>query len=363
MIEMKKRFTARALCPPDEEAGGRKPAPTAAGRRARRLLIGILLLLILLWSGWSIHSILENQWMQRSAELWRGSASQRYCQVSAFWNSGELDAEQAGRIVLELEQRLQEETDPVPIAAVYGGMQAGQAAYGRRTAEAEIWYVTEDFFRLHSFALTEGGTGTFQAGSQTAVLNEQAAWRLFGSAHGCGESIVIRGQGYRVTAVLQEPKDSVNRATYGSAARIYLPMTESAPVTFLEAVLPEYYSGYAAAALSSAAGTSVKTNTGRFRLSLLWKQAKAFFSSPPESQPQLPPWELAAKLAGRRLCVLWSILFVDAGVCLLLTGKTAYRLAIRYCASRKAAEKKRPRRLGRRRGADTYALLALDQNS
>jgi hypothetical protein len=88
-------------------------------------------------------------------------------------------------------------------------------------------------------------------------------------------------------------------------------------VTFYETILPEYYAGYVAQSLQNATGQIVTSSTGRFRLSRLWEQVKDFFRTPPGETPPLPPWEQAARLAERKLCLDWSIALF-ATICLLV---------------------------------------------
>lgn len=319
----------------------------------RRILLAVLLFL----TGsliWQIAATANAQTQQQEAERWQDTTDQAYRYVSAFWNSGELTAEEAAALAASLEQALPPGVEPAPILTAYGGSVQGLASYASHTAEAELWYISEDFFLLHSYAMIEGGVRRLSA--PFAVLNEAAAWELFGSVYGCGETVLIDGTGYRVAAVLREPQDAAASAAYGNVPRIWLPMKGVADVTFFEAVLPEYYSGFAKQTLSELAGNLVTENTGRFRLSRLWELAKHFLLAPPEAVPQLPPWEQAAILAQRRLCVLWLLLFPAAALLLYFLGKEVWQFGKRRCFSAPPA-KKRSRRIGGRYFA-VHALCA-----
>jgi hypothetical protein len=156
--------------------------------------------------------------------------------------------------------------------------------------------------------MAEGGPGTFADTGSEAVLNEAAAFALFGSSDCIGEDIQLDGLGWRVIAVIKEPDGAANEAVFGAAPRIFLPIADNDPVTFYEAILPEYYAGYAAQSLQNATGRTVTSSTGRFRLSRLWEKAQDFFCTPPDQTPSLPPWEQAARLAERKLCARWCVL-------------------------------------------------------
>lgn len=286
---------------------GRPPKEPAAGMRSISIVVTLLLAGILLWSILSIRAIPSSQTLQYEAERWQGPSEQTYSQVSVFWNDGEMDAGQAKTLAEELQASFPTEDIP-PFVTAYGAKSSGLAVYAHRRAEAELWSVSRDFFTLHAFSMAEGGPGTFADTGSEAVLNEAAAFALFGSSDCIGEDIQISGLGWRVIAVIREPDGAANEAAFGTAPRIFLPIADNDPVTFYEAILPEYYTGYAAQSLQNATGQTVTTSTGRFRLSRLWEQVKDFFRSPPEQTPSLPPWEQAARLAERKLCARWCVL-------------------------------------------------------
>ena len=278
-------------------------------RKPLHLLIPLLLALLLLLSCRSIQRLTAAQTMQYEAERWQGPSEQSYSQVSVFWNEGEINASQAEALSNELRSSFPTEEIP-PFVTAYGAKSSGLATYAHRRAEAELWSVSKDFFTLHAFSMAEGGPGTFADTGSEAVLNEAAAFSLFGSNDCIGEAFQMNGLGWRVIAVIKEPAGTANEAAFGTAPRIFLPITDDISVTFNEAILPEYYSGYAAQSLQNATGQIVTSSTGRFRLSRLWEQVKDFFRSPPEQTPSLPPWEQAARLAERRLCAWWCVLVI-----------------------------------------------------
>jgi hypothetical protein len=296
-------------------AVGRPPKEPAAGMQRISIVVTLLLAVVLLFSIRSIHAILSSQTLQYEAERWRGASEQTYSQVSVFWNEGEMDVSQAETLTTELRAAFPTEEIP-PFVTAWGTKSSGLAAYERRTAETELWYVSKDFFTLHSFPMTEGGAASFASDGTEAILNEAAAYALFGSFHCLGEYVQINDAGRRVIAVLKEPDDAANKSAFGNTPRIYLPITEDAEVSFYEAVLPEYYGGYAAQRLQNATGQVVTSSTGRFRLSRLWKKAKSFFQAPPEATPPFPPWEQAARLAERKLCA-WQCILTLSNILLL----------------------------------------------
>ena len=286
---------------------GRPPKEPAAGMRSISIVVTLLIAGILLWSILSIRAITSIQTLQYEAERCQGPSEQTYSQVSVFWNDGEMDSGQAKTLAEELQASFPTEDIP-PFVTAYGAKCSGLAVYAHRSTEAELWSVSRDFFTLHAFSMTEGGPGTFADTGSEAVLNEAAAFALFGSSDCIGEDIQISGLGWRVIAVIREPDGAANEAAFGTAPRIFLPIADNDPVTFYEAILPEYYTGYAAQSLQNATGRTVTSSTGRFCLPRLWEQVKDFFRSPPEQTPSLPPWEQAARLAERRLCAWWCVL-------------------------------------------------------
>ena len=243
-----------------------------------------------------------------------------------------MDAGQSQMLSEELRASFPTEEVP-PFVTAWGAKSSGLAVYAHRRAEAELWSVSKDFFTLHSFSMAEGGPGTFADTGSEAVLNEAAAFALFGSSDCIGEDIQLDGLGWRVIAVIKEPEGAANEAAFGTAPRIFLPTADDDSVTFYEAILPEYFAGYTAQSLQNAAGRTVTISTGRFRLSRLWEKVKDFFRTPPEQTPPLPHWEQAARLAERKLCLGWSIALLTT-ICLLVQLVPVFAKAMRKCMIR-----------------------------
>lgn len=288
----------------------------AVAAHSVRHISTVLSAVLLFWCAWSIHVITRGQVFQYEAERWQGPSEQTYSQESVFWNEGEMNAAQAEALSNELRSSFPTEEIP-PFVTAWGAKSSGLASYAHRRAEAELWSVSKDFFTLHAFSMAEGGPGTFARTGSEAVLNEAAAFALFGSNDCIGEAFQMNSLGWRVIAVIKEPAGAANEAAFGAAPRIFLPIADDASVTFYETILPEYYAGYAAQSLQNATGQIVTSSTGRFRLSRLWEQVKDFFRTPPGETPPLPPWEQAARLAERKLCLDWWIALL-ASICLLV---------------------------------------------
>lgn len=295
----------------------------------RRLAFCIPFLAALFWSILSIRSITASQGMQYEAERWQGPSEHSYAQVSVYWNEGEMDATQATQLAEELRASFPTEEIPSFIAA-YGAKSSGLAVYAHRSVEAELWPVSKDFFTLHAFSMAAGGPASFADTGSEAILNESAAFALFGSNDCIGEDIRLGGLGWRVIAVIHEPDGTVNEAAFGAAPRIFLPITGDASVTFYEAILPEYYAGYATQNIQNATGQNATNSTGRFRLPRLWTATKVFFRTPPAGSPPLTPWEQAACLAERKLCILWFTILLET-VCCILLSILACKSAIKEC--------------------------------
>ena len=304
VIGRSQNATASHSCHSERSEGS---VPPSTLRKRLRLIIVLLLSVLVLMSFLSIRQITASQTLQYEAERWQGPADQRYSQVSVFWNDGEMDAARAEILADDLRASFPTEDVP-PFVTAWGSKSAGLAVYAHRSTEAELWSVSKEFFTLHAFSMASGGPGTFADTGSEAVLNRAAAFALFGSDNCVGEYIKLQGRGWRVIAVLREPDGAANEAAYGNTPRIYLPISDADSVTFYEAVFPEYFDGFAAQDLQSAAGRTPTASTGRFRLPRLWEQVKDFFRTPPEQTPPIPPWEQAARLAERKLCAWWCIL-------------------------------------------------------
>lgn len=273
--------------------------------------IPVALLLILAAMLLYLQTLVDDQSLQMEAERWQGESTTPFRQIAAFLPNASTAEEAA-----DTSRRLQAELED-DILCAYGSWEDAEAAFAKRRTQVEAYRVSSDFFRLHSFDAASGATASFQSEADVAILNEEAAWQLFGSNQCIGEYITVGEETRRVLAVIAEPQGAVNARAFGGTARIYTKITSAQPVTFYEFILPEYYTGFAEQTVQAALGTAVITDcTDRFQIAALWTAAISFFFGAQQEAVNTPPWEFSAQQTQRQLCLL-AVLCIVIGVSLL----------------------------------------------
>lgn len=277
----------------------------------RKWCIPAALLVILAAMLLYMQALVGHQSLQKEAERWQGESTTPFRQIAAFLpnaSTAEGAADTSRRLQAELED---------DILCAYGSWEDSEASFAKRRTQVEAYRVSSDFFRLHSFDAANGAAASFQTEDDVAILNEEAAWQLFGSNQCIGEYITVGEEISRVLAVIAEPQGSVNARAFGGTARIYTKITSDQPVTFYELILPEYYTGFAEQTVQAALGTAVITDcTDRFQIAALWTAAINFFFGAQQEAVNTPPWEFSAQQTQRQLCLL-AVLCIVIGVSLL----------------------------------------------
>ena len=216
----------------------------------------------------------------------------------------------------------------------YSGFAPLGVSTDRGSVQAEAGYVGGDFFFLHPFELLNGSyLPSEPIDPMLILLDDRAAWTLFGALDIAGFTCTVNGERFTVAGVFRSEDD----ALYGNAPRVYLPYEafggeNAPPVTCYEAVLPEPVKEYAMGLLQSAA-SSYKENgifkqTGsRFELSSLLNTLKSLPQRGVRTQEiAFPYWENIACVNEDRCALLLFGRLIVYGLLLL----SALILLIRY---------------------------------
>lgn len=171
-----------------------------------------------------------------------------------------------------------------------------------------------DYFILHDPVFVSGAAVTeTAAGDGAVVLDERAAFALFGATNVTGSHVFIAGQPYTVAGVTAVPESRFYDG-YGEGARIFLlyssPLGRTVSrITAWSAVLPEPIDGFAASLteeLFDGYDTAVFVeNSDRFSLSSLWETARVRETLVVrDAAIAFPYWENEARVAQYRASVL-----------------------------------------------------------
>lgn len=199
-----------------------------------------------------------------------------------------------------------------------------------RTVEAVATVYFGDWFALHPDLPIAGGYLDESADTTDfCVLDDLAAWRIFGSTDVCGMELEIDGKIYTVNAVVAADR-SVYAPYYGEHPRVYISYASAAVrdvrVTFtsLEAVLPDPYTDAAKTVFADAVasyGEDVTVVTDRFTAARLFSVAKGLFELGVMEGKTYPYYENVARILETKcafLLLFETAMYTTAAVCFVI---------------------------------------------
>lgn len=343
-----------------------------AGQRAlsspKKLLTGAVCLVLVcacLVLG-AVRADLTARADQQTAQCWSGDGTP-FAQVSLYFaetqalSGRELQTVRSRLAAALTEASLEPANENARLWLDTASLQLkGTASTDRGSAPVSITAVSGDHFYFHPLQLKSGSAfSDADERHDTIVLDELAAWQLFGSNDVTGRAVTLNGQLYYVCGVAAVPEDEASVLTYGEHARVWvfydtLPGAEELSLTCYEAVLPEPYSGFALQLLTDAFGTEDRacaavTNSTRYTAAGLWSTLKNLTrAAMRQNGVAYPWWENAAVYVQNQAALLFAAqLLLGAGPALLavfLLWKGLRALLRRLPAPRRLIEKAVDRR-------------------
>ena len=217
--------------------------------------------------------------------------------------------------------------------------------------ESEINVVNSDFFLLHKLKLVNGA---FFSDSDImhdyAVIDELAAWKLFGSSDVCGMTININNVTFYISGVTETPKNKIDKKCYGKYPQIYISYEGASSlcdkkytdIDCYEAVLPQPVKKFASSAFKSALeefsdDAVILENTNRFSFFKRLKALKKIENSVANEKPVIFPWwEKSARITEFRL----SFIYFFSLILLIIPFINLIKLLVRlYKASKEQKTK------------------------
>ena len=287
---------------------------------------------------------------QSAAERWGGDGELGFRQVSCYLTVEEpvtLNQIYAFRYAIldKLhEAGLEADTDTRLFRDAWSTTGKLEAASDLNHGQVSVIAVGGDFFQFHPLRLLSGNYLTEDDVMEDRILlDEEAAWLLFGSTDLAGMPVKLNGVPFVVSGVIEREQDFASQKAYTAGRGIFmsydafLHLNEKAAATCYELVLAEpvlnFTRNFAAEKFPLGQGELVE-NTGRFDFFRLLGLVKQFGQ---RSMQRLgvvyPYWENAAR------CVEdWGALLALLTVCALtIPGITA--LVLLYLALRRGKEK------------------------
>ncbi len=299
--------------------------------KKRYIVFGVLTLLCLtlaLCLGAVRRSMTEDDVRDYAAERFSGDTGEKYAQLALYCSEEDyLTPDGMMSVKNQLEAAMTAESiDPAGKYLLTASVEKN-VSVGRDTqtlsAIATVYF--GDYFGLHpDLPLTGGYVEESDATTEFCVIDDYAAWRLFGSVDVCGMDIEIDGKLYTVSAVLAADRGTY-ASYYGQTPRVYILYNSAAMrdqnicFTVAEAVLPDPITDFAYAMFGEAVsgyGEDAQVITGRFTPRELWENLRGMPSLGVMEGDSFPYYENVARIRETK-CAM--ILFFE-GIAWILTA-------------------------------------------
>ncbi len=178
----------------------------------------------------------------------------------------------------------------------------------RASLEADAYGVGGDFFLFHPFRLIQG---SYFSGSDLmqdhCVIDEDAAWQLFGSSDVVGQVVTAAGTPLVITGVIERPQGRLEEAAGLSGTVVYVSyetlseLGSSSGISHYEIVMPNPIRDFALNFVKENIGAAeedmeILENDSRFSFLSAWKNIRAFGTRSMNGKAIIYPyWENVAR--------------------------------------------------------------------
>ncbi len=276
---------------------------------------------------------------QKADERWRGENSERFAQVSIFFPVGsELEETSLYSFHETINSKLVEAGLEQPETGslwteCYSAKGKITVEGSRGSSQAAALGIGGDFFLFHPLRLRSGGYISGDDLMQDrVVLDEELAWKLFGSVDLAGMTVTIGGKPYYIAGVVERETDFASSKAYTDGPGIFMSysalkdMGACSGISCYELVCADPISGFASGVvtdgLSNSGAYPVIENSSRYSLSGTFRVVGDFGERSMNNYGVVYPyWENAARLIEdyMALCLVLFIIFAAMpAVCLLV---------------------------------------------
>lgn len=289
----------------------------------------ILFLILTVWSNRMVDGLID----QQAASRW--DAEGKSAQVSCFLSEQtELNEFMIISFEKQLEQQLKEvlsadeyseENGKRLVADAYSSQGRVTVVSEKSTLEASAVGVGGDFFLFHPLTLVSGG---YFSGDDLMkdyiILDEDAAWQLFGSSDIAGQSVMIGGIPHYVSGVIKRQtgrfaeKAGLDKTTVYLSNESLLAYGESGGINTYEVLAPNPVKHFVYTAVKEKLGVEesdmiVVENSSRYSIESLIPVILDFGTrSMQDSGVKFPYWENIGRGAEdvKALALLWQGIFL-----------------------------------------------------
>lgn len=249
-----------------------------------------------------------------AAETWRGDNTLRYMQVASFLPADAGKTEEdifSFRQTLDqkmVDNSLESEGEGKLYADAYSAFDKLTVSSERTSTELEAIGVGGEFFLFHPLELKSGSYFSEDDFMQDGVvLDETAAWKLFGGYDLTGLPVTIGSQSYVVLGVVSREDDRFTEKSMEDVGTIYLPFAqlqkqnENALITCYEVAMPNPVKQFALNLMKESFATEDAETleiTNRFSVARMWNIYRQFGQRSVQEFPlSYPYWENAQRMA------------------------------------------------------------------
>lgn len=248
-----------------------------------------------------------------AAGRFRGENELRFAQLACFMPVGQGNMEEdIFRFRQTLETSFTEQSLEVPEKGslyidAYSGSASVSVSTENGSATVNAIGVGGNFFYFHPMEL-KGGSYIDEDDlmDDLVVLDEEMAWRLYGSTDLAGLTVYINETPFVISGVVARETDFATRRSYTGGGGVFLSwsalsrLIDSARIDCYEIVMPDPISNYAKGVLENnypVNGGDVVENTGRYRVGRLVEVIQSFGDRSMRVNGVIYPyWENAARL-------------------------------------------------------------------
>jgi hypothetical protein len=159
---------------------------------------------------------------QKSAERY----AKDYAQLSLFYDADSgISLETFRTNERNLIKKLAEKSLPESYIYAVSSLQTAATitADDGKTSNVSAILTGGDYFYIHPYEILSGSYyGRETITPNALVLDEKAAWELFGATDVAGKLVTIKGNIFEIYAVIKPPTDSFTKKTYGEKPRAFI---------------------------------------------------------------------------------------------------------------------------------------------
>jgi hypothetical protein len=163
---------------------------------------------------------------QNAASAWAGKSGVKYAQISVFAPAGSIDTGKIAGFRQKIKSSVSD-TMPEGVKNIYTDAfsAAGKVSIAgdHGSSDASVIAVGGNYFFFHPLTLLSGSYfSESDVMHDRVVLDEELAWKLFGSSNLAGMTVTIDNRPFVVSGVVRRETDKADKAAYDGGLGLYM---------------------------------------------------------------------------------------------------------------------------------------------